>query len=64
MAHLGSDVLQLSVLQPPQHITGGVASDAKTERVEGREQLPPHLETDSQPLDLATGCVEAFDQTL
>lgn len=42
-AHLGSDVLQLSILQPPQHITGGVTSDAKAERMKRRKQLPPHL---------------------
>lgn len=56
-AHLGSDVRQLSILQPPQHITGGVTSDAKAERVKRREQLPPHLQTDSRP-------VKALIQTL
>lgn len=36
-AHLGADVLQLSVLQPPQHIAGGVASNAEAERMKGRK---------------------------
>lgn len=43
LPHLGSDVLQLSILQPPQHITGGVSSNAKVERMQRREQLPPYL---------------------
>lgn len=45
LCHLGPNILQLSVLQPPQHIRGGVPSDAKVERMERREILPPYLWT-------------------
>lgn len=36
-SHLRTDVRQLSVLQPPQHITRGVASDAKIKCMKRRE---------------------------
>lgn len=42
-SHLRTNVLQLSILQPPQHITGVVSTDAKVEGVKRREALPPNL---------------------
>lgn len=43
LCYLGTDVLQLSILQPPQYITGGITSDAKVKSMKRRKQLPPDL---------------------
>lgn len=54
-SHLGANVLQLSILQPPQYVTGGVPSNAKVERVKRGEQLPPHLWTENHEYAFESG---------
>lgn len=43
LAHLGPDVLQLPILQPPEYMLCAVPTNAKVKRVQRREELPPDL---------------------
>lgn len=42
-AHLGPDVFQLPIFQPPQYVLCAVATDAKIQGVQRGEELPPDL---------------------
>lgn len=45
LSHPWPDVLQFSVLQPPQNVARRVSSDPEVECVEWRKELSPHLHT-------------------
>lgn len=41
--HLGPDVFQFPILQPPQYMLCAVTTNAKIECMQGRKELPPDL---------------------
>lgn len=61
-SHLRPNVIQFSILQPPQHITGGVSPDSKVQRVQWREKLPPDLWTHTGFFLEQKGCGYRFGQ--
>lgn len=43
LAHLGPDVFQLPILQPPEYMLCAVPTNAKVKCMQRREELPPDL---------------------
>lgn len=43
LTHLGPDVFQFPIFQPPQYVLCAVTTNAKIEGMQGRKELPPDL---------------------